>query len=201
MIAVITGDLINSRKYAPEEYTSLLKMCLGRFGQPSTDWEIYRGDSFQIKCQAKKALQTAFVLKARMMTVKGLNVRMGIGLGEENFIGATIGENNGSAYVHSGQVFEQLTAENNNLAILSTDINYDKTLNLMLKLGLDFMDDWSVASAEMMLEALTEKQITQSEIAHKLGVKQSAVSQGLKRARLSLVHELLEYYEQTLPKN
>ena len=67
----------------------------------------------------------------------------------------------------------------------------------MLKLALDFMDDWSTVSAEIVAMALAKPGVSQKEIAKELSIQQSAVSQRQKRARLHLVHDLLNYYKQT----
>ena len=72
----------------------------------------------------------------------------------------------------------------------------DRTLNLMLRLALDFMDDWSIVSAEIVALVLENPEASQQEIAERLHIQQSAVSQRQKRARLDLVTELLDYYEQ-----
>jgi predicted transcriptional regulator len=67
----------------------------------------------------------------------------------------------------------------------------------MLALALDFMDDWSPVSAEVMALVLAQPEASQESLAEVLKIKQSAVSQRLKRARKDLVAELLEYYSQT----
>ena len=46
MIAVITGDIINSRAVNPEIWQPKLKDYLAEIVKDSKKWEIYRGDSF-----------------------------------------------------------------------------------------------------------------------------------------------------------
>nr|WP_245224659.1 sigma factor-like helix-turn-helix DNA-binding protein [Pseudozobellia sp. WGM2] len=60
------------------------------------------------------------------------------------------------------------------------------------------MDDWSPVSAEIVVLALDNPDASQTEIAKRLNIQQSAVSQRQKRARLDLVHQLLAYYSKTL---
>jgi predicted transcriptional regulator len=74
----------------------------------------------------------------------------------------------------------------------------DRTLNLIFKLAMDFMDNWSTVSAEIVAMAFENPGASQQEIAERLHIRQSAVSQRQKRARLDLVMELLDYYEQSL---
>lgn len=198
MIAVITGDIINSENYEVSEWLGILKKYLSKFGKSPTDWEVYRGDEFQLKISREDVLAAAIRLKALIKTVKGLDVRMGIGLGTETFKGVGVSESNGPAYLRSGRTFESLKEDKLNLTIATGSGFYDDTLNLMLKLALDFMDDWSTVSAEIVVLAFEYPKASQQELAERLGIQQSAVSQRQKRARLDLVFELLDYYDHIL---
>ncbi|KKL81788.1 hypothetical protein LCGC14_1991230, partial [marine sediment metagenome] len=46
MIAIITGDIINSENYAVSEWIDILKNYLSKYGESPKDWDIYRGDEF-----------------------------------------------------------------------------------------------------------------------------------------------------------
>jgi hypothetical protein len=197
-IAIITGDIINSEDAHTSQWLAFLKQYLSRLGKSPTDWEIYRGDEFQLKVSPAMALEVAIHLKAVIKSVKGLDVRMGIGIGEINYEGASVSESNGTAYQRSGRTFETLKQDKVNLCIASGNDTYDRTMNLMLKLALGFMDDWSTVSAEMVALAMDDPDAAQQAMAQKLGIRQSAVSQRQKRARLDLVFALIEYYALTI---
>ena len=198
MIAIITGDIINSEHHKVSEWMSILKEYFQSLGNTPQDWEIYRGDEFQLKIEVKKALTVAITLKAKVKSIKGLDVRIGIGIGIETYKGSSVSESNGTAYQFSGRIFEKLKEQKLNLAIASDNEEKDRTLNLILKLALDFMDDWSPVSAEIIALALDYPEMQQQEVADKLGIRQSAVSQRQKRARLDLVQQVLAYYTTTL---
>ena len=198
MVAIITGDIIDSENHRSSVWLGVLKGYLSKIGQSPLDWEIYRGDEFQLKIHQEEALETAIHLKAILKTIKGLDVRMGIGIGKETYKGSSISESNGPAYHRSGRTFESLKEEKINLKVTTGHDFFDQTLNLMLKLALNFMDDWSQVSAEIVSMALENRNASQTDIAQILDIQQSAVSQRQKRARLDLVFDLLDYYSHTL---
>ena len=80
MIAVITGDIINSREISIE-WLDTLKRALSGLTKVNLKWEIYRGDSFQIELDVEDALLNAIYIKACIKTLKNADVRMGIGIG------------------------------------------------------------------------------------------------------------------------
>ncbi len=196
-IAVLTGDIINSRGDVSARWMGLVKPLFGQFGESPADWEIYRGDEFQLRLPQQKALSVAIRLKALVKQVENLDVRLGIGLGEETVRSGRIGESNGTAYQRSGKSFELLKKIDRTLQIATGKEEYDRSMNLMLALALDFMDGWSTVSAEVMALVLANPKASQEKLARQLDINQSAVSQRLKRARKELVQQLLDYYEQT----
>ncbi len=200
MIAIITGDIINSDRHKTSEWIEMLKKQFSVWGESPTEWEIYRGDEFQIKIAPKKALWAAIQIKAIIKSFKDLDVRMAIGVGDETFKGASVSESNGSAYQRSGRTFETLKEQKLNLAITTSNQKQDEALNLMFKLALSFMDEWTSVSAEIVALVLENPKHSQQEIAKRLHIQQSAVSQRQKRAELDLVMALLDFYPQTVKR-
>ncbi|NKI27285.1 hypothetical protein HCG49_11990 [Arenibacter sp. 6A1] len=198
VIAILTGDIVNSEQSEVIQWMTMLKKRLNQLGTTPIDWEIYRGDEFQIRTSPEDALIIAIGIKALIKTVKNLDVRIGIGIGEENFEGSSVSQSNGKAHQRSGRVFETLKKQKLNLAIATGDLKKDKALNLVLRLALDFMDNWSVVTAEVVRLALEQPDVSQQEWADYLKVQQSAVSQRLKRARMELVLEVLDFYKETV---
>jgi hypothetical protein len=82
MISVITGDIINSIKTQSATWLKVLKKELSKWGDSPKQWEIYRGDSFQVEIKnATDAITAAMQLKAAVKSIKGVDVRMSIGIG------------------------------------------------------------------------------------------------------------------------
>ena len=79
-VAVITGDIINSRaKKDSRDWLEPLKKALATLGESPRQWQIYRGDSFQLRLDKPEyALDIAVWLKAVVRSTKGLDVRMAV---------------------------------------------------------------------------------------------------------------------------
>lgn len=201
MIAVVTGDIVGSRKADTTEWVHALKTKLQRFGSSPKEWEIYRGDEFQLEvAHPEDALISALELKASMKTFKNLDVRMAIGIGEKNFQGEKISESNGSAFSNSGNQFDLLKKQKITLAVSSPQKEFDIEMNLMLKLALVTMDNWSTVSAELAEILFANPQLLQEDIAKRLQIKQSAVSQRTNRAKIDLMMELVQHYRHKVKK-
>ena len=200
MISVLTGDIINSRKLPSDVWMNGLKKILNTIGPNPSRWEIYRGDEFQLEIDnPAEALQIAIQIKAYLKTLR-LDARMAIGIGEKSHNSEKISESNGTAFVRSGELFETLKKQKITLAISSGQSDFDAKINLMLRLGLTFMNQWLVQSAELVLVAIENQSLSQEEIGQRLGINQAAVSRRRKRANFDLVLELENYYSENIQK-
>lgn len=193
MIAVITGDIVNSQASNPNEWLGKLKQVLDKYGAEPAHWEVYRGDSFQLKTEVDKALIAALHIKASVKTSALHDVRIGIGIGEENHTSNKITEANGTAYVHSGQVFEGLKKQN--MSIKSGNDSLDESINTMLALAMLTANNWSATASEVILTMLDHPKHAQKEIAAMLNKSQSSVSESLKRAGLDEIMRMNKYYQ------
>jgi len=191
MTSVITGDIINSRGLEdPNIWMTGLKELLESIGPGPQTWDIYRGDSFQLEVKDPEQLfMTGLRIKATIKSVKGIDVRMALGIGEKQYAAERITESNGEAFLYSGELYEKLKNEKLTMAIRSPWPNWDTEMNLYFKLALIAMDQWKSKTAQLVKAVLSHPEKGQQEIADLLGIQQAAVSQGLKRAHLN---ELME---------
>ncbi|RED45930.1 transcriptional regulator [Seonamhaeicola aphaedonensis] len=199
MTSVITGDIIRSRQENPETWITNLKSALSFLSSDNSRWEIYRGDSFQIEiADISKSFLAAVYLKACIKTIKGLDVRLAIGIGNKTYEGKDVTESNGDAFVFSGETLESLKKEKQNLRIKTNNPELDKELNLYFKLALVSMDHWTVNSAEVIKLSIENPKALQQELAELIGTKQDAISKRQKRAGLEHILELNQMYQQKL---
>ncbi|WP_421889255.1 SatD family protein [Marinoscillum sp.] len=190
--AIITGDIINSRKAESTEWLPALKGALNQYGSTPKAWEIYRGDSFQLEVSAEKALYAALYLKACMRQYKNLDARIGIGLGEKTHSASRITESNGSAFRHSGECFDSL--KKNTLAIKSEWPELDQEVNGYLSLALLTIERWASNASTIIKTAMENPQLTQTELAKKLGKSQSTISESLTRAGYDEIMQMEKQY-------
>lgn len=198
MTSIITGDIINSRKLPSTFWIDGLKKLLNTKGKTPSEWEIYRGDEFQLEVKnPEEALLIALQIKAYLKTLK-LDARMSIGFGDKTYKAKKISESNGTAFVRSGELFETLKKQKITLAVNSGNAAFDSEMNLMLRLGLTFMNNWLAQSAEFVLAAIENQSLSQEEIGLKLGINQAAVSRRRKRAQYDLMMELENHFRQKI---
>ena len=193
MIAVITGDIINSRAL-PDEWLGTLRDALSNLFGKKINWEIFRGDSFQIELNAKDALINAIYIKACIKVLKGADVRIGIGIGKKSINAEKVTEANGEAFINSGNAFDTLKTNKVNMAIITPWPKLNEELNLFIKLALIAMDGWGQITAEMVKYAIENQNTKQDKIAKISGRSQSSVSEALKRARFTEIMELENRY-------
>ena len=209
MIAVITGDIIESRSLgSQQEWLIPLQALFSTWGKVNESWEIFRGDSFQLEVSdPKEALQKAILIKATIKSISGdqlqkrtgpVDVRMSIGLGNKKEGNSPIGTRTGTAYYHSGEAFELLRNKEQNLLIKSDWVDFDREMNLMFKLALIVMDNWTINSAEIIKIALENPGMKQVEIAEILNIEQQSVSGRFKRAYFDEMLELDNIYRSKL---
>jgi predicted XRE-type DNA-binding protein len=198
MIAIITGDIIDSRKGEVETWLPLLKEVLNQYGQEPSDWEIFRGDSFQLSTTPKIAILAAFHIKSAIKQTKTHDVRMGIGIGEVRYDSNKTTESNGSAYVRSGECFESLKKQT--LAIKSHNSELDNSFNIMLNLALLTANNWSNTVSIAIKKNIEHSDINQKEIANLLNKSQSSISEALKRGGFEEIMNMNNYYKKQISK-
>jgi hypothetical protein len=201
MNGVITGDVINSRYLSASDWLLPLKEALSQIGETPKSWEVYRGDSFQVKIDNPlQALREAILIKAALKTVRGIDVKMAIGIGEVTYNADQVTESNGPAFINSGELFSELQMKKRTLGIRTPWPEFDERFNVSINLGLIAMDRWTPSLAEIVHVQLEHETLNQVQIGELLGITQGSVSGALKRAHLNEIVQLLELFKTELTK-
>ena len=196
MIAVVTGDIIHSRKVNPEIWLPKLKDFLKKNIDDTFSWEIYRGDSFQFEIEVEKALEVVLCIKSLIKSNQLIDVRMSIGIGAKNFQGDSIKESYGTAFINSGESFESLKIYT--LNIKSPFDEFDTYFNTLLKLVSFISDNWKPVTSETIHLSLTNRNLLQKEIAEKLNKDATTINKALKRGAYEEIIEVINLYKQKI---
>lgn len=212
MIAVITADLIDSTNYSEILMSRVMAVLKEEFLDiekklPSSDFNIYRGDSFQGVLQNPAvALAVMLHLKTAISSIsttkKGksreADLRIAIGIGSLDFQGKTIEESNGQAFQFSGRSLDEMKYEGRKTRLKTPNETINGEFDASLFLLDEITDRWSTASAEVIYFLL--KGFKEKEIATELGISQSAVNQRKKAAGWEAVNALLMRYNNIISK-
>jgi len=160
--AVITGDLVKSRRINDADIETVIKSLKDTFGEINREllngkgtFEIFRGDSFQgLIPQPELALLVAIIIRARLRTYTPSfslathtktdkpilyaysDARIAIGVGAIRYNAERITESQGEAFQNSGNSFDALSKENERLAIATPweNINSESWLHISLQI-------------------------------------------------------------------
>ncbi|RED93831.1 SatD family protein [Marinoscillum furvescens] len=196
MFAILTGDIINSRQVNSSQWIDDLTTTLNQYGSSPQQWEIYRGDSFQLEVAAANGLLAALHLKATIRQHAGLDVRVAIGLGQKDYEGAQVTQSNGPAFVRSGQLFDELRKQT--LAVRSDDEKRDAHINQLLALATLTIDHWAPGAAAVVKVAIEHPNANQQELARIMGKSQSTISEALKRAGFEEIMRMEQTFKNSI---
>lgn len=201
LTSVITGDIIRSRTTDNPLWLPKLKKSLSEEGTTPRTWQIYRGDSFQVEVKdPADAFLAAIRIKASIKTVKNLDVRMAIGIGEKKYTGSKITESDGEAFVHSGEKLETLKKHKQNLAIKTPWAEFDREMNICFRLASIPMDGWTTNSAELIQMLINHRNFTQKVLAKRLGITQPSISERQNRSHYEEIMDLESLFREKVNK-
>lgn len=194
--AVITGDIINSSGFKTSVWLKKLKETLSENAN-ELKWEIFRGDSFQLIVEPQNAVESLFLIKSGIKTIKGLDVRMALGIGEIDHRSKKITESNGSAFVNSGRSLESLKKET--LSVQSNDEGFNEAFGVMIGLADFIAKGWQPATSEVIYTALKNPEMSQKELAKALNKKsQGNISEALKRGGYEEITKIINWYKKQI---
>lgn len=196
MIAVITGDIINSRRVNSELWLPRLKEYLSKIIPDTEKWEIYRGDSFQAEVELDRALEIALCIKALIKSNGKIDARMSIGIGDKDFKGKKVTESYGTAYINSGESLENI--KNTTLTLKSPFPEFNDYFNPILKLVSFIATNWKPVTSDTIFYTLTHRELMQKEVAERLEKDPTTVNKALKRGGYDEIVEIINLYSKKI---
>lgn len=200
-LAVLTGDIIASRRLPAERLSAVLDATLAllgsRFGART---ERYRGDGFQIALpEPRYAVTAAVLLRAELIRhstrTQRWDARLAIAIGPGEGWQPTqrIAEASAPPFVASGEALDRLSGERH--LVLRLPDAETGCLDLLVHYLDEMIDGWTPPAAEAVAALLCHAE-SQQVLADRLGISQPAVHKRLRTARWPLLQETLAYLEQ-----
>lgn len=195
IIAVLTGDLIASRQRDREALYRCLDDTLGALARRHNgDFHRFRGDGFQLAIrQGDRGLEAAVALRASLIgqspAHERWDARVAVARGPAGWVpGAPLADADDPPFMASGQALDGLSA---NGAHLGFDPSETTAESLLIRYLDEMIDAWSSPSAQVVALSLAEPELTQAEMAGRLGIRQPSVHKRLKTARWALLSDTL----------
>lgn len=205
MIAVLTGDLVDSTQLNKQTYVTSLKI-MEELYQQFTDayqstYELYRGDAFQLVfTQPQFVMRCAIMLKLALYSHADLShsvkVNLSVGLGDYTFLDKKNSRSQGEAFELSGRGLDK--NKEGSLTIHCAQ----KRLKDILELPTQFLDrllsGLTVKQARVLLAYIQDDFADQQKIADKIGTSRQNINLHLNRLGSELVYNYIQHFEQLL---
>jgi predicted DNA-binding protein YlxM (UPF0122 family) len=205
MIAVLTGDLVESTAMPAKDYQIAVKImedyllaCQTRF---NAQGEIYRGDSVQlIFKQPQHVMRAAIELRSLLFssqnTEQPLGITLSIGLGEQLINGNKPSVSQGSAFTLSGRGLDNTPRGHISLHHEGT-VFYEA-----LALATQFLDSLLYSQtqkqAQVLYHYLSMDFPTHTQLAKALNTSQQNVTKHLARMGAELIKDYVHFFETSL---
>lgn len=224
--AVITGDLVKSRKIKDTDIAPVinsLKETFGNINQQLLDgkasFEIYRGDSFQCLIpKPEMALLVAILIRAHLRTYEPSlstasrnkidkpilyaysDARIAIGIGSISHNSIRIAESQGEAFEKSGHAFDALKKDNERLAISTFRETINRELEVECKLADAIISRWTATTADAIFHYLLFG-YSQKQLAEKFEITQPGVHKRLAvYGNISSIQAFINRYKELISK-
>jgi len=207
--AVISGDLIHSRKMKQERkellYKDLAELLAKNEELGIQQGEISRGDFIQcLLDEPENALQCMLIIIMYLKTwpldsekKEPIQIRMAMGIAPVEFISATLAISDGEAFQQSGHLLDEIKKSTyHRLAVYVSIEEYQQTLSTLFVLLDACIRKITPVQAKVVYHKILGKK--QSEIASELGMNQSVVSRHLQAANWQAIAAALKYFKNTI---
>ncbi|MCQ8876435.1 hypothetical protein NQT69_00075 [Pseudoalteromonas shioyasakiensis] len=199
MIAVISGDLINSQKIPKHQYDDMLylldqslRFIANKF---SGQYSVYRGDALQIQLPDPRDVCSAAILLYLQLKSANYSLRQSMAIGQLDNPRADIKTATGSAYTLSGQGLDTL----NQLLILQIEhSSLDASFALNIDLINVLLDKISQKQANALFHYLTAVNNSHSQLAKELQTSRENVTKLLNLANYQLIERFLNYSKEAI---
>jgi hypothetical protein len=224
-LAVITGDIVASREIDSSGRQTLygdLKKFLNSLKKEQwiSNYEMFRGDSFQCVLEKKEyVLRAALLIRAfiksyegrkhkekngkisstKRTTAKGYfpgkqDIRLSIGIGPVDFYSKNnLAHSDGEAFQLSGEELDNIKKAQYRISLKTNDEDFNAAIEPAMLLLDAVLQKWTNNQAETVLYKL--KNFKEEEIGKVLKISQPAVNQRIRSSQWFAIEKMLNYFE------
>ncbi|HKG69721.1 MAG TPA: hypothetical protein VKA92_12690 [Segetibacter sp.] len=227
-LAVITGDIVASREIDTSSRQSLyadLKTFLSLLKKEEwiSNYEMFRGDSFQCVLEKKEyVLRASLLIRAFIksyvsledkkkygrhlsegrITTKGYfpgkqDIRLSVGIGQVDFYNKNnLAHSDGEAFQISGEELDHIKKAQYRMILKTNNEDFNESIEPTILLLDAVLQKWTNNQAETVLYKL--KNFKEEEIGKALKISQPAVNQRVRTSQWFAIEKSLNYFEKKL---
>jgi hypothetical protein len=204
---VITGDLVNSTRIAPEwrkDVVDALNKCVSDFMSITPiKIEMYRGDSFQVVVdKAEQTLSVAIALRSKLKasTPEGVDTwdaRVSVGIGEIFFESDHVVTSDGEAFRLSGRAFDSIGKKK--LTVLTPWEDLNMAMEVNTRFADEIISSWTARQARVVYHSILSLKI-QKEMAEELDMTRQNFNYHWGMSKAQLILDYIEYFKTLIAK-
>ena len=181
MKAVIKGIILNTEETDSESWIKNLSNLFKTVGKENKDWTFSHQNQFLLIIDAIQAFEFGLLIRSTILSTKGLDVKIAIGIGELDYTNDQILDYTGEALKNCTSQFNEL--KKSNFAVKTSNEKINQQVKTVVDLVMFITNHWTDKMAEYYKIAFINQQLNQKELAKLLHLKsQSTISSILKRA-------------------
>jgi hypothetical protein len=200
--AVITGDLINSRKIPAKDFDAVryqLEQVLTHLTEKyHAEYDVYRGDSFQVifpnmNYAIKSALLIRLALKSVQTAGQKFDARISIGMGTVDTQRTKLRSSTGEAFNLSGMGLDKLKGQN--IGVFTNSTEFQSRIDLLIKFVDAKVEDLTQVQIQALYEYLADEKNNHDEVAKRLNKSRVNTTKLLNMANYQLFDEFINSFE------
>ena len=199
MIAVLTGDIVNSTKMSNETYSSVIKSLKTFLNEVDERYdatgEIYRGDEFQIQYPdpvyaLKSTLLIKLALHLSRFSPKPIQCTLSLAYGPHNIYDEKPNTSSGPVFVKSGRGLEK--TQRGEISLLLDEENVESEIKLLTQFLNHLLNRLTKTQAELLYQYIESGFAEHKKIADITGTTRQNISNRLGNIGAFLVRDYME---------
>ena len=199
MIAVLTGDIVNSTKMSNEIYSDVIKCMNALLNEANEKYgavgEIYRGDEFQIQYPdpvyaLKSTLLIKLALHLSSFSPKPIQCTLSLAYGTHNIYDEKPNTSSGPVFIASGRGLEK--TQRGDLSVHFDHKNDQYELNLLSQFLNHLLNRLTKTQAELLYQYIESNFAEHKKLADITGTTRQNISNRLSNIGAFLVRDYME---------